>query len=77
MQYEHVYGYQDKHKKWKQMSLLERLNYKCDALAKSAVACGIINCSETVSTARQRLPLESVALYHNGVKISGECGREI
>jgi hypothetical protein len=59
------------------MSLLERLNYKCDVLAKSAVARGIINCTETVSTARQRLPLESVAFFHNGVKISGECGRKI
>jgi hypothetical protein len=72
LQYKHVYGHQDKHKKWEQMSLLERLNYKCDALAKSAVARGIINCTETVSTARQRLPLESVALFHNGVN-----GREI
>jgi hypothetical protein len=59
------------------MTLLEQLNYKCDALAKSAVAYGIITCTETVSTSRQRLPLESVALFHDGVKISGECGREI
>jgi hypothetical protein len=59
------------------MTLLERLNYKCDALAKSAVAYGIITCTETVSTSRHRLPLESVALFHDGVKISGECGREI
>jgi hypothetical protein len=78
LQYKHVYGHQDKHKKWEQMTLLERLNYKCDALAKSAVAYGIITCTETVSTSRQRLPLESsVALFHDGVKISGECGREI
>jgi hypothetical protein len=59
------------------MTLLERLNHKCDALAKSAVSLGIINCPEIVTTARPRLLLESVALFHNGVKISGECGREI
>jgi hypothetical protein len=77
LQYKHVYGHQDKHKKWEQMTLLEGLNHKCDALAKSAVLLGIINCPEMVPTARQRLPLESVALFHNGVKISRECGREM
>jgi hypothetical protein len=77
LQYKQVCGHQDKHKKWEQMTRLERLNHKCDALAKSAVSLGIINCPEKVTTARQRLPLESVALFHNGVKISGECGWEI
>ena len=51
LQYNHVYGHQGKHKKWDQMTLLERLNYECDALAKSEVAYGIITpCLETVST---------------------------
>jgi hypothetical protein len=62
---------------WKNMTLLERLNYKCDKLAKYAVSRGIIECPIPVDTDRQRLPLESVALYYNGSKISGECGREI
>jgi hypothetical protein len=38
LQYEHVYGHQDKHKTWQQMTLLERLNRKCDSLAKAAVS---------------------------------------
>ena len=77
LQYEDVYGHQDKHKTWQQMTLLERLNNKCDSLAKAAVSRGIITCPQEVSTAWQRLPLESVALFYNGRKISGECGREI
>jgi hypothetical protein len=72
-----VYGHQDKHKTWQQMNLLDRLNFKCDSLAKWAVSLGIIECPQVVSTSRQRLPLESVAIFHNGVKISGECGKEI
>ena len=59
------------------MTLLERLNSKCDTLAKSAVSRGIINCPEVVSIERQQLPLESVSLFYNGVKISGESGREL
>jgi hypothetical protein len=54
------------------MSLLEQLNYKCDDLTKSADSRRIINCPETVSTTHQSLPLESAALFHNGVKISGK-----
>jgi hypothetical protein len=77
LQYKHVYGHQDKHKSWKNMTLLERLNKKCNELAKYAVSRGIIECPQVVSTDRQRLPLESVALFYNGSKISGECGREI
>jgi hypothetical protein len=68
LQYEHVYGHQDKHKTWQQMTLLERLNKKCDSLAKAAVSRGIIECHQTVSTARQRLPLESVALFYTEEK---------
>lgn len=35
--YKHVYGHQLRQKKWHQMSLLEKLNEKCDILAKDAV----------------------------------------
>jgi hypothetical protein len=77
LQYKHVYGHQDKHKSWKNMTQLEQLNYKCDELAKYAVSRGIIECPISVNTDQQRLPLESVALFYNGSKISGECGHEI
>lgn len=76
LSYQHVYGHQDKHKTFEQMSLLERLNCRCDSLAKVA-------CSEAFklpplpSPDRQRLPLESALLLCNGSKISGDCGAEL
>jgi hypothetical protein len=77
LKYEHVYGHQDKHKTWKNMTLLEWLNYKCNLLAKAAVSRGIMNCPRLVSTARQLIPLETAAVFHDGQKLSGECGSNI
>jgi hypothetical protein len=77
LRYQHVYGHQDRKKTWEQMTLLEKLNYKCDSLAKSAVHQGILECPSKVSVARQLLPLESVAVFHDGQKISGEGGKEL
>lgn len=37
LSYQHVYGHQDKKKKWRQLTVLEKLNCKCDTLAKLAV----------------------------------------
>ena len=48
LKYQHVYGHQDRKKTWQQMSLLERLNYKHDSLAKFAVHRGILN-QETIA----------------------------
>jgi hypothetical protein len=75
--YSHVYSHQDKYKTWANMTLLERLNKKCDFLAKAAVSRGILNCPRVVSKARQLLPLETVAVFHDGHKISGEFGSDI
>jgi hypothetical protein len=44
IQYKHVYGHQDKCKTWAQMTLLERINSKCDSLAKAAVSQDILEC---------------------------------
>lgn len=77
LDYKHVYGHQDKKKTWKQMSLLERLNKTCDSLAKEAVSRGILECAAAVPIQRQLLPLEGAAVFHEGSKISGECGAEI
>jgi hypothetical protein len=74
--YKHVYGHQDRRKTWNQMSLLERLNCRCDKLAKTAVHLGIQN-PPVETSARQQLPLETVAVFYNGRKLSGECGNEI
>jgi hypothetical protein len=40
------------------------------------VSRGILNCPKEVSKALQLLPLESVAVFHDGHKISGECGTD-
>lgn len=77
LEYKHVYGHQDKKKTWKQMSLLERLNKKCDTLAKEAVHRGILECPTQADIQRQLLPLESAAIFYEGSKISGECGAEL
>jgi hypothetical protein len=44
LEYKHVYGHQDRKKTWRQMSLLEKLNKRCDSLAKEAVHRGILEC---------------------------------
>jgi hypothetical protein len=77
IQYKHVYGHQDKCKTWAKKTLLERLNSKCDSLAKAAVSRGILECPQEVSKAQQLLPMETAAVFHEGQKISGECGSDI
>ena len=74
--YRHVYGHQDKRKRWEDMSLLEQLNCKCDSLAKAALLRGILSDAQ-MEHDRQRLPLESAAVFCNGAKLNGECGDEI
>jgi hypothetical protein len=74
--YKHVYGHQDLEKTWRQMSLLEQLNCRCDSLAKKAVHLGIQNHpADTPSS--QRLPLEMAAVYYKDRKLSSECGNGI
>ena len=75
--YQHVYGHQDKNKRWDQMTIFEQLNYWCDILVKAAVDRGILAGEYTVGTAQQRLPLEAVAIFHDGRKLSSECGSDI
>jgi hypothetical protein len=76
MTYTHVYGHQDRRKTWNQMTLLERLNCRCDSLAKKAIHLGIQTPPDPIPS-RQRLPLESAAVYYKNQKLSGECGKEI
>ena len=74
--YQHVYGHQDRNRTWNQLSLLEKLNCKCDDLAKAAVTSGIRS-PPPDSIDGQLLPLESAAVFFNGGKLSSECGDEI
>lgn len=59
------------------MTILEKLNDKCDEYAKGAVHRGIRKCLGSASIKRQMLPLETAALFYNGIKIVDECGSEI
>ena len=77
LQYKHVYGHARKKKTWNQMTILEKLNDKCDAYAKGAVHRGIQECPPEVGRQRQLLPLETTAIFYEGQKIVGECGSEV
>jgi hypothetical protein len=72
----HVYSHQDKKKKWHQLTLLEKLNCKCDISAKLAVEQGTRD-NPRYSQAAQQLPLEAALVFYNSVKLSSECGTEI
>ena len=74
--YIHVYGHQDDRKRWDQLTPLEKLNYHCDNLAKAALLRGTL-ANHDRSVERQRLPLESAAVFVKGSKLTGECGEEI
>jgi hypothetical protein len=76
LSYQLVYGHQDKQKKLHQLTVLEKLNCKCDTLAKLAVTKGIRERPHFTHEAQQ-LPLESASVYYNSVKLSSECGSEI
>jgi hypothetical protein len=77
LRYEHVYGHQDKKKRWSDMTLLEQLNCRCDALAKAAVARRIAQSTDDTSRSRQRLPHETASVYYGDSKITGDCGSEL
>ena len=59
------------------MTIFEQLNYRCNILAKAAVDRGILAGEDTVSATRQRLPLEAVAIFQDGRKLSSDCGSDI
>lgn len=64
LSYQHMYGHQDRRKSWSQMSLLEQLNCRCDALAK-AVRRGIL-ADPGYSIPAQQLPLETMQRSTSG-----------
>jgi hypothetical protein len=76
LDYKHVYGHQDWLKSWSQLTLLEKLNCKCDTLAKTAVYLGAAN-SARATHQRQSLPHEPASVFHKGKKLSNDCGDEI
>ena len=77
LRYKHVHGHTRKKKTWNQMTILEKLNDKCDAYAKGAVHRGIQESPPEVGRQRQLLPLETTAIFYDGQKIVGECGSEV
>eukprot|EP00956_Cyclotella_meneghiniana_P010918 scaffold15270_cov101-Cyclotella_meneghiniana.AAC.2 len=75
-EYKHVYGHQDQLRLWSRLTLLEKLNCKCDSLAKAAVSRALRE-GIPITNARQLLPSESVAVFYNKGKLSSECGDDI
>ena len=71
--YYHVFGHMNDWLRDDQLSFEQRLNKRCDELAKAAVDVWIARRLARVSPRfRQLLPFESVALMVNGMKITGD-----
>ena len=74
--YKHVYGHQDRQRLWHHLTLLEKLNCKCDSLVKAAVSSAIRE-GIPMTKARLMLPSESAAVFYNKGKLRSECGDDI
>ena len=74
--YKHVYGHQDRQRLWHHLTLLEKLNCKCDSLVKAAVSSAIRE-GIPMTKARQMLLSESAAVFYNKGKLRSEWGDDI
>ena len=76
--YYHVFGHMDDWLREDQLSLEQKLNKRCDELAKAAVDVWIgrqlARCHPRL---RQLLPFESVAVLVNGKKITGDIAETV
>ena len=71
--YYHVFGHMDNWLRDDQLTLEQRLNKRCDELAKAAVDVWIARrLARALTRSVQLLPFESVAVMVNGVKITGD-----
>ena len=76
MTYDHVDSHQDRYKLWFQLSLPEQLNVICDGLAKEAVERRQMP-QTPIRTGPQLLPLEKIAVYVDGVKLTSDVSKDI
>ena len=85
---QHAKAHQDEVKKWSQMTFVEKLNFRCDILAKEAIkeylAKEMDRLLETVTNGvtfapdpydKYMLPLEAACVYIEGVKQMTEVGK--
>ena len=71
--YGHVYGHMDDWLREDQITLEQRLNKRCDELAKAAVDVWIARkLARCIPRTKQLLPFESSALMVNGRKVTGD-----
>ena len=76
--YYHVYGHMDDILTDEQLSFEQRLNKRCDILAKEAVElCRKSRLQGSYDRGTQLLPCESAAVLVGGVKITGDIGDAI
>ena len=76
--YFHVYGHMDDFLDDDQLTFEQRLNKRCDCLAKKAVeACRMLRLSRNPERGTQLLPREDAAVLVKGVKITGDIGDAI
>ena len=74
--YEHVGGHQDRIKLWKNLTLEEQLNVKCNELVKSMVHCSILDEAQ-VTRGVQLLTLENVAVLVDNTKLMTDVSTEV
>ena len=76
--YFHVYGHMDDVLSDDQLSVEQRLNKRCDELAKEAVDCAARRrMAGVVRNSKQLLPRESAAVLVKGVKVTGDLGEAV
>ncbi len=76
--YYHVFGHMDDWLSEDQLSFEQKLNKRCDVLAKAAVDVWIARkLARTPPRLRQLLPFESVAVLVNGKKITGDIAENV
>ena len=76
--YFHVFGHMDEWLREDQLSLEQRLNKRCDELAKEAVDVWVARkMARMPDRVKQLLPFESVAVMNSGKKITGNIAETI
>jgi hypothetical protein len=73
LSYKHVKAHQDKHKPWRELTLLEQLNVLCDDLANRAVK-GYLERESPKHRATSLLPLEKAAVFIDNEKATTDVG---
>ena len=69
----HIYGHQDDHVAFTDLSREVQLNITCDQLAKAGLRRDITHNTPTHNT----LPIEQIAIFIDGIKVTGPVGKPL